>query len=253
MNEQTQPAEESQPEQDKKPTRWRRRKARSAWMSLLKRLRKSCQTLEKLEDWDEIVAETERLLDEYGDVVPAGNQQRIRRALKLTDATVAGARQACSVLQTEVKLVVSLLGAGGLVAAVTIVALIVVAVGAAAITIAANATAVDVRVTNQGCQPFRLDQVPIADALLRLGGVQLPQEPINDGQTAVVTLPPVTVQINAEEPGAVTITVAGFTLPERSLRPYAEILFDQTPVMGRQHTFDLGDRDVHELVISCRP
>jgi hypothetical protein len=247
------PAEEQHPAEEKKPTRWRRRKARNAWVSLLRRLRKSCQTLEKLEDWDEIVAEVQKLLDDYGDVVPVDNQRRIRKALKLTDATVAGAKQACSVLQTEVKVVVSLLGAGGLVATVAIVALIAVAVGAAVVTIVANATAVDVHVTNQGCRPFRLDQLPVTDALLRLGGIQLPAEPIDDGQTAVVTVPPVTVHINAEDPSAVVFKVAGITLPSRGFQRDAEILFDQTPLTGQQHTFDLGDQDVHELVISCRP
>ena len=112
------------PAEEKKPTRRRRRKAANAWLRLLRRLQKSCQTLEKLEDWDKIVAEVQELLDEYGDVVPADNQRQVRKALKLTDATLAGARQACSVLQTEVKLVVSLLGAGGVVATVAVVALL---------------------------------------------------------------------------------------------------------------------------------
>jgi hypothetical protein len=121
----------------------------------------------------------------------------------------------------------------------------------AAITVAANVTAVNVHIINQGCQPVDLNGLPLPSTLLGLAGVRLPAAPIEDGQMGVATLPPVTLHVDARDPTSAALEVIGIVLPRANLSTVDEISFDGKPVLGRQASFDLGGSKEHELLIAC--
>lgn len=237
------PTDQSNVREQKK----RQRKARHAILDFLKKLRKACETFKTADDWYKYLKQLESLLQEYEKELPAGTQQRLKDAIKLTDSSREGIKKACKVLQTEIGHVIEALPAGGILPTVLIVAVIVSAVAVGAMAVYFTLTAVPVVITNDGCVPLRPPQ-GIANYI---PGVDLPKQPILEGENATAKAPPVTVNINAKR-GTIIFTAMGIPLRFEIASKVTGIQLDGMPILDRSITVNLGDRKQHELIVTCR-
>lgn len=243
-------------QREDQPTRRERRKAHRALTTLLRRLRRSCEIMGTLEDWHDLAREVRGLLVEHDEAIPSGTQRRIVDALRLPEATLAGARQACSVLQLEVERAAALVGAAPALGSGLLAGLAVVAVAVGALAAVSNATAVDVRVFNQGCDPVVVSSLPLAGTpLLRVAGITLPAGAIADGGSDVISLPPVRLDVEGyPDTGQMILrSLQQVELPV-ALGRATDITFDGQSILGGPTTLDLrrlDGRAEHELIITC--
>jgi hypothetical protein len=237
--------------------RRRKKKAAAALIRLLKRLRSACGKMETLNDWYKLAGEANEVVQAHQDVIPAEAVRGIQDAMKLSEATMAGANRACQVLQGKVGAAIAAMPAAGGLGLGTVLAGAVIAVAAVVFALAAlgNLLAVDIRILNQGCSPFSLATVPFLDNLLPLVGIELADEPILDGASAVVSLPPLVISLDNSTDGA-TFALQALSLPAISvgIGPATDILYDGRSLLGSLEQIDLGQmdgREEHELVIRC--
>ena len=206
-------------------------------------------------EWYDLARDVEGLLVEHHAAIPASRQQRIREILRLPEATVAGARQACSVLQLEVESLLGVVGAASGAGTAILAGFIVLAVAVGAVAGVSNATAVDVRVFNRGCDPVYLTSLPLSNTpVMRAAGITLPGAPILDGGDDVISLPPVRLDVESDaDTGQMVLrALQRIELPV-ALGRATDISFDGQPILSRRITLDLrlNGRPEHELVISC--
>ena len=77
----------------------RRRKAIEALESLLTRLRGWCQTLERLDQWYELLQEVRQIFHDWEDALPRKARKRLERALGRADRVKENLDLACKALQ----------------------------------------------------------------------------------------------------------------------------------------------------------
>ena len=240
-----------------KPTRKERKKARKDLMALLRRLRRSCKTMDQISDWYDLATDVEAIVNENGRAIPTRQRQRLQEALKLPEATMTGVGQACRVLQSEVAKTAAAVGGAStlagtaLMAAVTVVLLTAVVILAA--TVVANQTAVDVHIINKGCGPFDVTQVPFADSsILSLIGLRLPPEAIASGGNVVITIPPLRLKTdNVTDPNKLSIRGPGQVKILLPVSRATDIRLNGQSLLGVQRTIDLAGADEHVLEVSC--
>lgn len=241
-----------------KRTRKERKKARNAFTLFLKRLRKMCATIDKVSDWQTVVAEAENLLDIYQDTVPAEKRRRIQEALELSEATLQGVNQACRVLQFEVEGVIKYLKPAPAAATLLTAGVIVVAAAVLVVAVVSNLVAVDITIRNDGCDDLSVvdalgDNVGIALAnnlLLGPFGIKLPEVIANDS-IEEMSMPPLTIHVDNEtNPSLLSIDVYGVII-DFPVGQASEILFDGDSILGVQRDIDFGQREAHELTIRC--
>lgn len=237
------PTDQSNVREQKK----RQRKVRHAILDFLKKLRKACETFKTADDWYKYLKQLESLLQEYEKELPAGTQQRLKDAIKLTDSSREGIKKACKVLQTEILHVIEALPAGGILPTVLIGAVIATAVAVGAIVSYFSLTAVPVIIINDGCDPLHPPQ-GIANYI---PGLDLPKQPILKGEKATAKVPPVMVDINAKS-GTIIFTAMGITVPFEVPSEVTGAQFDGMPILDQSISVHLGDREQHELVVTCR-
>jgi hypothetical protein len=245
-------------QEDERPKREERKKARKESTLLLERLRELCKVIDRVSDWQDVVGNVEELLTSYHDVVPIERRHRIRKALELPEATLKGVQQACQVLQVEVEGLIRYLKPVPAVGTVLTVGLIIVAVGVFAVTVVSNVVAVDVVIHNQGC-----GDIPVAEAI-DIGGIPLAENPlldafgirlpavIKEGSTQVLSLPPIDLEVdNRTESSELMLRASGQEL-RVPITGATGILFDGESILGRQRVVHLGSRRTHELTIRCQ-
>lgn len=241
-----------------KSTRKERKKARNAFALFLKRLRKMCATIDKVNDWQTVVAEAENLLHIYQDAIPVEKRRRIQEALKLPNATLQGVNQACQVLQFEVEGLIKYLKPAPAVATLLTAGAIVVAAAVFVAAVVSNIVAVDITIRNQGCEDLYVadalgDSVGIVLAnnlLLSPFGIELP-EVIAMDSVEQMTMPPLAIHVdNKTDPNALSIDIYGAMIPF-TIGEASEILFDEDSILGVKKDIDLGQGEAHELTIMC--
>lgn len=243
-------------QKEEQGTRREKKKAHRALTALLRRLRASCELVDTMADWYELARDVENVLMEHNRAIPASRQKRIREVLQLPEATLAGVRQACSVLQLEVESAAALIGTAPAFGSVLLVGVAVLAVAVGSLTAVSNATAVDVRVYNQGCDPVVVSRLPLGDSpVLRVAGINLPAEPIVDGGSDIISLPPVPLDVEGDpDTGQMIVRVLQRVEVPLALGRATDISFDGQPILGSRSTLDLSRLDgraEHELVITC--
>ena len=119
----------------------------------------------------------------------------------------------------------------------------VVAVGIAAL----NATSVDIEIKNDGCGTLGVQSsVPVS-----IPGLKLPNEAIASGESALATIPPLTLEIDGTQAGALHITSFGFNLSFQ-LSGVRDVTLNGTSLVGTKRTVNLGEQKTHTLVLTCR-
>ena len=233
-----------------------RKEARAAFRVLLRRLRGKCDTLDELSEWEELLREVDALLTEYQEVIPAGREQRVRDAMDLGEATVAGMQEACRVLRIEVERLVRYLGVAPALGTVATGALVVVAAGVVVVAVLSFIRAVDIAVYNHGCGTIPVGEMieaplSVDSGLLDVLGVDVP-DAIPEGEPpTVISVPPVVMAIEYQpERSALMLEAVGrrqaFPIP-----PATAIEFDGQSVLESRREFDLRAGSEHELRIRC--
>ena len=115
--------------------------------------------------------------------------------------------------------------------------------------IALSRVAVDVVIVNIGCKPI----VPVANIPFTIPGLSLPNTVIDDGESGVASLPPLTFTLDGRSGTSLTIQSLSlsytFELPERGI----DLMFNDTPLLGKRTVIDLSEQDTHRLEITCEP
>jgi hypothetical protein len=216
-----------------------------------------CEVVDQISEWRDVAAEVVELLNTHQAAIPSGRERRIREALELPEATLSGVQQACRVLQLEVEGLVASLPAVPGIATVLGAGLIAVAAGVLVVTVVSNLVAAEIQIHNEGCGDLPVAEVlgipgralldtPLPDVL----GIALP-EVIEDGGSAAVSLPPVSILVdNVTEPGVFQLGVLGL---ERRLLAgqVTDVLFDGASLLGARRLISLGQDGLHELTIRC--
>src|SRR3972149_7714891 len=93
-------------EGDRPPDRRRRRRAAAALTDLRERLTGACGKFAKVEDWRAFLAQHfTPLLNEFGNVLPAGARGLLEGAADVAEPTQAGIAKACEMLRGGLKAV----------------------------------------------------------------------------------------------------------------------------------------------------
>ena len=87
-------------QEERPPDRRRRRRAAAALTDLRERLTGACGKFAKVEDWRGFLAQHfTPLLNEFGDVLPAGARGLLEGAADVAEPTQAGIAKACEMLR----------------------------------------------------------------------------------------------------------------------------------------------------------
>ena len=226
----------------------KKKKARGAFALWLKRLRAACKTIGKADEWYSLMNELTGLLQEYAPVIPADCYARIKNAMNPVDTTRKGLKNACKVLGKEIEDLIKCLPAGGSFGKMIGGTLLGVALLVGAASIYAETQSVDIAIINDGCDTIRLPgELPIP-----IPGVSLPDKPIAPGESASVSMPPLSVDVDATQPGQVSVGVLGMSVSYDLGGDIISIQLDGREILGQRTHLSLGGRKSHELVVRCR-
>lgn len=110
-----------------------------------------------------------------------------------------------------------------------------------------TATSVEIIIANHGCDTI----YPTSYANIPLPGISLPKEPIANGGTGVVRLPPLTLDVDGQTPGRVTLGALKlryqFDIPSD-----ISLTFNGESLIGTSREIHLGENKKHTLVVQCR-
>ncbi len=226
----------------------KKKKARKAFLLYLERLRAACKILNTADEWYSLMRDLADLLQEYAPVIPPESYARIQSAMRPVDTTRKGLKQACKALDLEIERVLKHLPAGHAGGKILFGAFIAAAALVGAAFIYGEATAVDIAIFNDGCSPIILP----ASLPFPIPGVSVPSAPIPSGGSASVSLPRLTVEVDATDPDRVSVSVLGVSIPYHLGGDVVSIRLDGQDILGRRVRANLGDRKSHELVVSCR-
>lgn len=104
--------------------------------------------------------------------------------------------------------------------------------------------AVTIVVKNVGC-----DSLQLSSFSLPLPGIEIPQDQIPSGGSAVIKLPPLNFKVDGTDSGELRLSTFGFG--QGFSLGGADVIFNGTSISGRQTTIRLGERREHELMIVC--
>jgi len=230
----------------------KRKKARKAFLAILRRLKKAYKVVKTADQWYGIVKQVQSLLPKYESVLSPVDAQRLKAALQLTDTSHEGISRAIGVLEFELEHVVSALPSGGLLGAVILGAAVAIAAGVGGTCVALNASAVEVLVKNNGCAPIPLCQgvVPVLDWISGAVGISLPQQPIGSDAQDSISLPALRLTIDATTRGKVGFKLLGILPIEMSI-DVDSVQLDGQELLGQSTTLDLRNAEDHELVVTC--
>jgi hypothetical protein len=231
----------------RKEEKEKKKKARGAFMLWLKRLRAACKTIGTADEWYSLMKELTDLLQEYAPVIPADCYARIEKAMHPVDTTRKGLKQACKVLSLEIEDTIKCLHTGGSAGKVLGGTLLGLAVLVGAAFIYGEVTSVEIAIINDGCSTIVLPgELPIP-----IPGVSLPGAPIPPGGSETVSLPRLTVDVDATQPGRISVGVLGASVSYNLGSELTSIQLDGQEILGQRVKVSLGGRKSHELVVRC--
>ena len=110
-----------------------------------------------------------------------------------------------------------------------------------------SATSVEITITNRGCDTM----YPTSYANIPLPGISLPKASITNGSTGVVRLPPLTLQVDGQTPGRVTLRALKleyhFDIPAD-----VSLTFNGESLIRSSRDIHLSSKKQHSLIVQCR-
>jgi hypothetical protein len=186
-----------------------------------KRKKKKAALIFFLKYWKRLKSETERVAEELG-----------------VEASESGSSSSSSSGSSVKNIITGARGPVGLVTAV--------AVGVVAITSVLKSSAVEVTITNRGCQPITPQLVRQID----LPGLKLPSQTIADGQSATAVVPPLRLTVTSSQ---TNLRLSGFKLSFNfNIPETVDLLWNGQSLRDRQTSLNLGSQQHHQLVVDCK-
>lgn len=110
-----------------------------------------------------------------------------------------------------------------------------------------EATSVDVTVTNRSCDTIS----PVSYASIPLPGISLPKEPITNGGSGLVKMPPLSLTVDGTKPGLIGLSALKLNY-QFSFPAGTTLTFDGKVLNGATTSLNLGGQKHHTLVVICR-
>lgn len=235
-------------------TRRGQKRARKAFVALLRRLRKAAGTVQTVDNTRRLFDEVRSLLAQNKGNIPADSYARLTQATQMGQSTGTGVSTAIDALQFELGHLVGILPAGGAAAAAVIVGAVAVAAAVGGAVTYANVNAAEIAVRNDGCKPIILSggAIPGLTSVANLVGFNFPTLPIADGAEGKLSLPPLPLKLNTTVPGSYSVGIAGVSLPLPIGEDVVDLQVDGEHILGREATIDLRAKGQHQLIITCR-
>lgn len=108
-------------------------------------------------------------------------------------------------------------------------------------------TAVNITIENKGCATM----YPSGSIPISIPGLSLPSEPIKSGDTAVVTIPGFTVNVDGTTKGTLSLKVLTYALSFQLPDDIRDVKLDGASLLGEQTTVKLSEKDEHTLTLMC--
>ncbi len=225
----------------------RQRKAKGVILVFLKKLRATCGTFGKTEQWYGFIKKhLTPILEEYGDTLPAEILGRIKQAENVTAESREAIERSCRNLGRELETAAKMLPGGG--SASTLAALIAAAIALGVAAAYLSQKAVTVVIRNSGCATIN----PVIYLPANIPGLSLPKDPIPSGGQGVAKLPPVSFTIDNSVANTVKLGALGINLTFKLESAGIDILFDGTSLLGRATKVSLAPNSKHTLTAHCR-
>lgn len=224
-----------------------RKKARKALLLFLRKLRKSCSSFNKADEWYKFLKENlDPVLKEFSPDLSEEARKKIEDGRKLIDTTRDGISRSCKNLGKNVEYVIkSLPKSGGLLSGIVGTFIFgAVAIGAAAVIL--NTIAVPVVINNRGCGTL----YPTVYLPFKIPGLSLPDKPIVNGESATAKIPPVTFTVNGSG-NKINLQAFGMNLNFDLGGNASDLIYNGRSLLDTTTTINLKDRPAHSLTVSC--
>lgn len=208
------------------------KKAKKKLAGLLRKLKKAH---EKYEEIQEIIGELESILKEYEDYLPSDVKEALQKVTRLSDKSPEGIKTTFDSIHTALEFAKDTLP-GTLVPASAIAGISAVIAVAGIAASAYFMMMVNVEISNYGCPTIEVGGIP----------------PIPTDQTITIQLPNIQANIDGTTSGIIRINNPLMPIQLPLPQQVTNIQFDETAIIGNNINVDLGTRDKHSLIISCR-
>ncbi len=106
--------------------------------------------------------------------------------------------------------------------------------------------AVDITVANRGCNTM----YPTSYSSIPLPGISLPKDPISDGETGVVRIPPLTLSVDGTSPGLIRLSAFNFNYTF-DIPSDIDVTFNGQILNASRAVLNLRSQKHHDLVVRC--
>lgn len=228
----------------------KKKKARKALLAFYRSLKKKCGSFKKVDEWYSFLKQhLDPLVLEYKDVLPPDSLKAFAEAKNLADTTTEAINKACGKLQWNVEKVAKMLPKHSPLVKLLVVGVALTSGVTAAAILYSKIQAVTIVVKNRGCEQIS----PVSYVPIQIPGLELFDAPIPDGEQGIVKIYPIPVTVDATQKGSLAIGLLGKTMPVPSGNFAAsDIRFNGVSLLGKRTNINLGERQSHELVISCQ-
>jgi hypothetical protein len=107
--------------------------------------------------------------------------------------------------------------------------------------------AVDIVIENNGCATLH----PSGSIPITIPGFSLPSEPIASGESAVVTVPGLTVNVDGTMLGILSLKVLTYSLTLQLPNNVDSVSLNDIPLLGQTTSIPLSEHSEHRLVLEC--
>lgn len=234
---------------------------------ILKKIKKAKKKIKKVEQALELINELESSLDKYGKYLPKKEYDKLKAVIEVSKSSLKGLKAASTGLEVTsavmelhgpLQSIVAILPVSIIGTNVTAIMIIVVIVAVATGSIAAynNYTAVEIIITNDGCQIIQILPAELTpyfeelDILLKIMGIELPQEVAKD-TSEIAKLRPEMIEVDGTTTSIISIKTDLGEFPINISMQTTSVKFNDMQILEQKRTIDLGESPTHQLVISC--